>query len=74
MLQGRAGRDPMSPSKLPRLQQRQLRLLEIFNVVDTRIIPIGPELPFYHSNLLKNFNTPGEFKQYSQRGSPKKWF
>ncbi|MBI3112081.1 MAG: molybdenum cofactor guanylyltransferase [Ignavibacteriales bacterium] len=57
-----------------RLQQRQLRLREIFNVVDTRIIPIGPELPFYHSNLLKNFNTPGEFKQYSQRGFPKKWF
>ncbi len=62
------------PTITQRLHQHQLRVREIFDLVDTSIIPIGPELPFYHSNLLKNFNTPGEFKQYSRRSTPKKWF
>lgn len=57
-----------------RLHKHQFRVREIFDLVDTTIIPIGPDLPFYNSNLLRNFNTPKEFKQFSQRTNPRKWF
>lgn len=49
------------------LNNHSPRLQEMFKRLNTSIIPISPDLPFYDENLLLNFNNPKEFKKYQNR-------